>query len=76
MTSIIELSSSQMQVLLTIFVTIILFIFIISRRKRKPGKPLPYFFYPRWKNLNYYHAKKSAVQGNIPKIFHPCFNSY
>ena len=35
--------------------------------ENNPGKSLPYFTYPNLKNYNFYHIKKSALNGSLPK---------
>ena len=31
------------------------------------GKKIPYFVYPNLKNYNFYHIKKTALNGSLPK---------
>lgn len=61
-----------MLIILTVICGALLIIILGQRRRNTgEGKPLQFFKYPRWKNLNYAHAKESALTGKIPKVFHP-----
>ena len=50
--------------LFTVICGALLFFLALSKRQPKlKGKALQYFKYPRWKNLNYAHAKESGYLG-------------
>ena len=58
-----------MIIILTLALGVFLTVFLRPKKRPNAGKDLVSFKYPRWKNLNFHHAKIAMSSENVPKIF-------